>query len=423
MSSNIYAYTCAVKAPSIPTQYYYLHSDSVFVGTISSITNYTTHKFDVKFDVEKTWKGSQHPTITITTQGLVACGYSLVRGEKYLVFASGYPLDYLTWATKPLSSAQDDIALLDSSKFQVQANLNEELFKKLVNARDAISNLMGSNMSKMPISYLFVDDLNFTVNVGIADKKASFPSGAQEYKQKLEEIVGNVPIRVDYADYVSVSPEIIVQHPKLLSSPLKQFKSGIAAKDVTCKEGLHLMIKSEDGSPACIYTKDTVNLFERGWTKQVHYYIDKQPSHEVYSYVQPKVRLPDYFYDGIDKDGIVTINNKTYHQTTFNYTADNLPKGVYVKFQNVTFTFPEGILNTPGGSFVPLDVKFSDGSEEVYGGIVKFPDNVTGYSGISIPAMYGPSIARNTVTVIGSHMMPQAGLTIYHDKFMLLVSK
>lgn len=209
----------------------------------------------------------------------------------------------------------------------------------------------------------------------------------------------------------------------IIDSPLKQFKHGINAQDVQCKEGLHLMIKAEDGSPACVETKDAVNLFERGWTKQIHYYIDKQITHDVYSYVQPKVTLPDYSYDGMDKDGTVTINNETYYQIMFNHTVGNLPKSAYVKFQNVTFIFPEGILNTPGGSFVPLDIKFTDGFEEIYGGIVKFSDNVTGDSGISIPTMYGPSIARNSVTIIGNHMKPQAGLTIYNEKFMLLVSK
>ncbi|MHB8602698.1 MAG: hypothetical protein ACYC6W_01510 [Nitrosotalea sp.] len=208
-----------------------------------------------------------------------------------------------------------------------------------------------------------------------------------------------------------------------LLTPLKQFKSGIAANDVKCKEGLHLMIEAEDGSPACVETKDAVHLFELGWTKQIHYYIDKQISHDVYSYMQPKVTLPDYSYDGMDKDGIVTINNETYYQTTFNYTVDNLPKAVYMKFQNITFVFPDGILNTPGGSFASLDVKFPDGSEEVYGGTVAFSDGVTGLAGISIPTMYGPSITKNSIIVLGNHLGPQAGLAIYQDKIKLLVSK
>lgn len=50
-------------------------------------------------------------------------------------------------------------------------------------------------------------------------------------------------------------------------SPLKQFKSGIKAEDVKCKEGLQLVIKSEDGSPACVTTDTATTLMERGWSR------------------------------------------------------------------------------------------------------------------------------------------------------------
>jgi len=262
MSSNSFAYTCAVKAPSVPLQYYYLHADSVFVGTVSSITNDTNHQYTVKFNLVKSWKGSQHPTIT--TYGLVACGYSLVKGEKYLVFASGYPPDYDPWATKPFDNAQNTIALLDSPQFQTQTNANEELYKKLVNAKDAISNMMGSKMLQIPVSVVGVDDLNFTLDVGIADKKAATPSGVEEYKQKLEQIVGNVPIRVQYEEYATALPEIITQHTAL-SSPLKQFKSGVAIKNISCNQDLQLVTKAEDGSPACVKSDTAQSLVKRGW--------------------------------------------------------------------------------------------------------------------------------------------------------------
>jgi hypothetical protein len=51
-----------------------------------------------------------------------------------------------------------------------------------------------------------------------------------------------------------------------ISSPLKQFKSGIATQDVKCEQGLQLIIKSEDGSPACVTTNTATALMERGWT-------------------------------------------------------------------------------------------------------------------------------------------------------------
>ncbi|MDE1843907.1 MAG: hypothetical protein KGI10_01100 [Thaumarchaeota archaeon] len=50
-----------------------------------------------------------------------------------------------------------------------------------------------------------------------------------------------------------------------IESPLKQFKSGIEAKDVKCGNGLSLVIKAEDNSPACIKTQTAQNLIERGW--------------------------------------------------------------------------------------------------------------------------------------------------------------
>ncbi len=50
-------------------------------------------------------------------------------------------------------------------------------------------------------------------------------------------------------------------------SPLKQFKSGIAAHDVTCNKGLQLIIKSRDNSPACVKPDTASQLVQRGWAK------------------------------------------------------------------------------------------------------------------------------------------------------------
>lgn len=140
--------------------------------------------------------------------------------------------------------------------------------------------------------------------------------------------------------------------------------------------------------------------------------------------MKPKVELYDYYYDGIGKDNTtVSINNKTYYQTTLNYADYDLKKGTSIQFQNVTFAFPEGVMNTPGGSFIMLDVKFPDGSEEIYGENKKNPDGSGALGGIGIPTQYGPHLSTNSTTVLGNHTMPQAGLTIYNDKIKLLVSK
>ncbi|MGI0087871.1 MAG: hypothetical protein ACREBI_07900 [Nitrosotalea sp.] len=47
--------------------------------------------------------------------------------------------------------------------------------------------------------------------------------------------------------------------------PLEQVKSGVAASNVTCVGSLTLVIKSEDGTPACVKHDTALKLISRGW--------------------------------------------------------------------------------------------------------------------------------------------------------------
>jgi hypothetical protein len=59
------------------------------------------------------------------------------------------------------------------------------------------------------------------------------------------------------------------QTPSVIPSPFAQIKSGIVANDVKCQQSLQLVLKAEDGSPACV-KPDTANiLVERGWAKSI----------------------------------------------------------------------------------------------------------------------------------------------------------
>jgi len=53
-----------------------------------------------------------------------------------------------------------------------------------------------------------------------------------------------------------------------MDSPLKQMKSGIAASDVTCKEGLELIFKVADGSAKCVSSSAASKLIATGWATQ-----------------------------------------------------------------------------------------------------------------------------------------------------------
>ena len=51
--------------------------------------------------------------------------------------------------------------------------------------------------------------------------------------------------------------------------PLMQFKSGVASNDVQCRIDFQLVLKAEDGSPACIEKNNVDDLVKRGWAKPI----------------------------------------------------------------------------------------------------------------------------------------------------------
>ncbi len=48
-------------------------------------------------------------------------------------------------------------------------------------------------------------------------------------------------------------------------APLKQLKSGIPANEIKCNQGLVLIIKTSDNSPACVKPQTAQKLINRGW--------------------------------------------------------------------------------------------------------------------------------------------------------------
>ena len=265
--------------------------------------------------------------------------------------------------------------------------------------------------------YFTAEQLNVTKEVA-SDTKGKFsinftiPANAKSgnYTSKIEMYQYHLAYPLNGVDtlYLDV---VANNNQNSLESPLQQFRSGTAASDVKCNDGLQLIIKAEDGYPACVRPENVATLVERGWAKQAPYYHD--------AHVRPKVTLNDYVYAGIDEEGntTVSIDNQTYYQTTLNYSATRLPEAVPIRFHNVTFAFPWGTMITPGGAFVMLDVKFPDGFEEIYG-----THTANEFGGIPVPTQFGPHLAVNSTTVLSNHMDPQAGMTIYHDKIKLLVS-
>jgi plastocyanin len=286
---NAHANTCAVKETVLTTPQYYRVSDSVFAGTVSSISNYTYHQWKIQFNADKILKGENNTKIVVITNSLQACGYSLVVGEKYLVFANGSPLGLNPFLTEPYADAQDAISLYNDPHFQSEEAAKEVLIQKLETAKDNISNMMGSRMTfGIPFNMVGVDVLNATLDVGIDSSKATLSK--TEYKQKIKDLIGNLPMKVEFMqiwatpreesistqndssanlDYGKHLQMQQITQPELdKMSPMQQYTHGTTAKGVRCSNGLVLVIKTEDKTPACIrYTTANV-LIERGWAMQ-----------------------------------------------------------------------------------------------------------------------------------------------------------
>jgi carboxymethylenebutenolidase len=52
-------------------------------------------------------------------------------------------------------------------------------------------------------------------------------------------------------------------------SPLKQIKEGVNPSEVTCTEGLELVLKQSNGQPSCLKPSSVAKLIERGWAIHV----------------------------------------------------------------------------------------------------------------------------------------------------------
>jgi len=101
------------------------------------------------------------------------------------------------------------------------------------------------------------------VNLAHSDL-GSFPDG--HYYPKLGKFgkyqinESNMAFNVHHPDGIAVN-RIMYESLHLK----QQLEKGLLPENITCKEGLELIFKSTDGSPACVKPKTAEKLIERGW--------------------------------------------------------------------------------------------------------------------------------------------------------------
>ncbi len=105
---------------------------------------------------------------------------------------------------------------------------------------------------------------------GTANATVTFPyeikNQTDPNQPNIDQVISKSFLFTIYGNNTSIS----ILHPTVppipsLLTPLKQFKSGIAANDVECKQGLERIIKAEDDSPACVKFSTAEMLIRHGW--------------------------------------------------------------------------------------------------------------------------------------------------------------
>ena len=160
--------------------------------------------------------------------------------------------------------------------------------------------------------------------------------------------------------------------PAYFMSPLKQFKSGIAAKDVKCKEGLQFIIKNENGQPACVTPHTFDELITRGWG------------------ILPLAGLPTYhntsadvtiFYNGTTLSDNVVFDVKQGQNMTLMLDVVSNPANVpvtlytaphngFTKTNGIDFKLSDTMVNTPAKVMLYMSVS-KDATPNTYGATVK----------------------------------------------------
>jgi hypothetical protein len=61
----------------------------------------------------------------------------------------------------------------------------------------------------------------------------------------------------------------VTKNETAMAPPLKQLRNGVSVHDIQCAGDMQLILKKEDGSPACVKPGDATVLIERGWANMV----------------------------------------------------------------------------------------------------------------------------------------------------------
>ncbi len=125
-----------------------------------------------------------------------------------------------------------------------------------------------------------VANATITYTYSITNSSGTFPTartglGAESQGLNESGTIGNQTSPMAFGSNLAISKSVsftiypAANQTAVILPPLAQLRSGIMAKDVKCLQGLELVFKAYDGSPACVTQDILEKLVSRGWALPV----------------------------------------------------------------------------------------------------------------------------------------------------------
>ena len=260
---------------------------SIFYGEVLDIKN-GTGPFEkiVTLDVDKKWHGDISDSTQVVTD-TEECGNAFELNKKFLVFTVGddpmfAPFYFVSpppgeIPEGPRSSAYDVEGTIGYiERVHIQTGEFEQILKLRPQTEHAYNVLKAweseNNATVTFGSWFVADGTNALVKLDkdqialvVSLSAQSNPSISKEdLVLLLQDMFGDIPIHFGgYTYFIRESSSN--ENLQTVLAPHKQLKNGTLLEDIICKDGLELIFKFTNNSPACVSQLTAQKLLERGY--------------------------------------------------------------------------------------------------------------------------------------------------------------
>ena len=313
---------------------------------------------DVKTNETVTWQNNDVSSHTVTTgttslgfdgridSGVIAAGKSFsYKFDKAGVY--GYYCLFHPWMTGVVNvGSSSTIQPVDTISLSTDKSSYKKGDSILISGK--VSNFIPNEQVTVWITSLqgIAVAIAHVETESSNDFSTSIPSGGG-----LWESGNTYKVYAQYGSRSSVASTDIAFEPQnytkvnvsqITLAPLKQIKSGISVDNVQCSADLVLVIKTEDGSPACVKSDTATKLFARGWAQSTSG--SDQTSNQIVTLEQNNqeiylkkgetflLKLGNNYSWNID------INNQTIVSRVINIMVINGAQGIYEAHNTGTAT-------------------------------------------------------------------------------------